>query len=263
MPYATVQGTRLFYRDHGAGRPLLFVHGWATSGRVWEAQLADLAADHRVIALDCRGCGRSDRPEDGHTLAANVADLLCLIDVLDLDSPVLVGSSIGATFALAAAAAAPELVGGVVSVDGSGHWPGTGMVAELRELSARLAADRAALVREWIPTWYGTAAGPELHQRTIGQILDSSPAVDNLFTEAAAYDPRGLLPTLDLPIAFLHGDQETQIPLEVSRTLADLAPHGSLHVVEGSGHMIHEEQPAAFNRLLRAVVRDMTGAAVG
>ncbi|MEU6967188.1 alpha/beta hydrolase [Kitasatospora aureofaciens] len=262
MPYVNVQGTRLFYRDHGTGRPLVLVHGWATSGRVWQAQFAGLAADHRLIAVDCRGCGDSGRPEDGHTMAGNVADLLCLIGALDLDRPVLVGSSIGATFALAAAAAAPDLVGGVVSVDGPGHWPGTGMAAELRELSARLAADRTALVHAWVPTWYGSTAGPELHRRTIEQILHSSPAIDRLFTEAASYDPRELLPGLDLPAAFLHGDQETQIPLAVSRTLADLAPHGSLHVIEGSGHMPHEEQPAAFNRLLRAVVREMAGAAV-
>ncbi|MFJ3793219.1 alpha/beta fold hydrolase [Kitasatospora sp. NPDC090091] len=258
MPYATVQGTELFYRDHGTGRPLLLVHGWATSSRVWEAQFADLATDHRVIALDCRGCGRSDRPDDGHTMAGNVADLLGLVEALDLPSPVLVGSSIGATFALAAAAAAPERVGGVVSVDGPGHWPGTGMAAELQAVAARLASDRATAVREWVPTWYGTAVGPELHERTLAQILDSSPAVDNLFPQAAGYDPRPLLPALDLPAAFLHGDQETQIPLAVSRTLAGLARHGSLHVVEGSGHMPHEEQPAAFNQLLRAVVRDMS-----
>ncbi|MFJ9776774.1 alpha/beta fold hydrolase [Kitasatospora sp. NPDC101157] len=260
MPYVDVQGTRLFYRDLGTGRPLVLVHGWATSGRVWQAQFADLAADHRLIAVDCRGCGRSGRPKDGHTLAGNVADLLCLIDALDLRAPVLVGSSIGATYALAAAAAAPELVGGVVSVDGSGHWPGTGMAAELRELSANLAADRTAFVHEWVPTWYGSTAGPELHAATIAQILHSSPAVDSIFTHAALYDPRPLLPGLDLPLAFLHGEQETQIPLAVSRTLAGLAPHASLHVVPDSGHMPHEEQPAAFNRLLRAVVREMARA---
>ena len=72
MAYVTVNGTDLYYEDHGAGQPVVFLHGWGTSGRVWGAQLPDLVQDHRVLTVDWRGCGRSSRPATGNTIA-NVA----------------------------------------------------------------------------------------------------------------------------------------------------------------------------------------------
>lgn len=260
MPYATVHGSRLYYEDRGTGRPLVFLHGWGTSGRVWDAQVADLAADHRTITVDWRGCGRSDRPRSGNTLAGNAADVLALVETLGLDTPVLVGSSVAAHFVVLAAQAAPGRLGGIVSVDGPGHWPTLGMAAELADLRVRLAADRAATAAEWVPTWYGPAAGPRVHARTVERILASGTFIDALFTEVGGFDPRPIVTGLDLPAAFVHGGLETQFPLEVSRTLAGLAPQGRLYVVDGAGHMPHEERPEAFNTVLRTALSEMAPA---
>jgi non-heme chloroperoxidase len=84
MAYVKVNGTDLYYEDHGAGQPLVFLHGWGTSGRVWGAQLPDLVQDHRVITVDWRGCGRSSRPATGHTIANVARDIREFIDVLEL-----------------------------------------------------------------------------------------------------------------------------------------------------------------------------------
>ncbi|MFE2407347.1 alpha/beta fold hydrolase [Kitasatospora sp. NPDC059408] len=257
MPFARINGIELHYEDHGTGRPLLFLHGWGSSGRVWGAQVAGLAADHRTVTVDWRGCGRSDHPAEGNHVAGNVADVLALVDRLALDRPVLVGSSIGATFALEAALAAPGLIGGVVSVDGPAHWPGQGMAPQLNALLAGLAEDRAGTVAAWVPNWFGPASGPAVADWTVRQLLDSGVFIDALFTEALTYDPRPALRGLAVPAAFVHGRLDTEIPVEVSRTLADLAPHGELHVIEDAAHMPHQERPGAFNALLRSIVARM------
>ncbi|GAB2738382.1 alpha/beta fold hydrolase [Kitasatospora kifunensis] len=254
MSYAKVNGIELFYERTGAGDPVLFLHGWGTSGRVWGAQVADLAADHQVITVDWRGCGRSDHPATGNTAADNVADLLALINHLELDRPVLVGSSIGATFALEAALAEPQLVGGVVSVDGPGYWPSQGMTEQLRALTDNLAADRAGTLAGWIPGWFGPAASPALVDWTVRQALDSGVFIDALFAEAAAYDPRPRMAALTVPAVFLHGRLDSEIPLAVSETLAALVPHGSLQAIEGAGHMPQQELPREFNLALRAAL---------
>ncbi|MGH3867190.1 MAG: alpha/beta fold hydrolase [Pseudonocardiaceae bacterium] len=254
MPYATINGIELCYEDNGAGVPVVFLHCWGTSGRVWGAQVTDLARDHRVITVDWRGCGRSGHPATGNSIAGNAADILALLDVLGLERPVLVGSSIGATFAIAAALAAPERIGGVVSIDGPGYWPAEGMAERLRELRVALLADRAGTLAGWVPNWYGPAVGPAMHEWTIRQILDSGVFIDELFTDAATFDLRESIGGLAVPVTFLHGRLDAEIPLEVSQTLAALAPRGVAHIIEGAGHMPHQEQPAAVNAALRAAL---------
>ncbi|MFG2671253.1 alpha/beta fold hydrolase [Streptomyces sp. NPDC048445] len=257
MTFAHVNGIDLYFEETGTGRPVLFLHGWGTSGRAWDAQVAGLARDHRVITVDWRGCGRSDHPATGNDMRGNVADILALIDVLGPERPVLVGSSIGATFALEAALAAPERVAGVISVDGPGYWPGQSMGEQLDGLLGAFATDRAATVAAWVPNWFGPAGTADMVGATVRQILDSGTAIDALFTEARDHDPRQALRALAVPAVFLHGRLDPEIPVEVSETLAALAPHGEVHIIENAGHMPHQEQPAATNDVLRAALRRM------
>uniref|UniRef100_A0AAU2VEY0 Alpha/beta hydrolase n=1 Tax=Streptomyces sp. NBC_00003 TaxID=2903608 RepID=A0AAU2VEY0_9ACTN len=252
MPYTTVNGIRLFHTDSGTGTPVLFLHGWGSSGRVWEAQIADLADDHRVVAMDLRGCGRSDHPAADNTTDANVTDILALMDVLDLDQATLVGSSLGATFALEAALRSPHRVAGVVSISGPGYWPGQGMSDTLCSLRAALLDDRAAALAGWVPKWFGPEADPGLARQTVEQILQSGSWVTDLLNERETGDPRETLAQLTVPALFLHGRLDSEIPLEVSSTLAALAPYGEFHVIERAGHMAHQEQPAAVNALIRS-----------
>ncbi|GGP33433.1 alpha/beta fold hydrolase [Streptomyces melanogenes] len=254
MPYVTVNGVKLFHTDAGAGTPVLFLHGWGTSGRVWDAQVADLAPDHRVVTVDCRGCGRSEHPPTGNTTRTNVEDILALISHLGLEKPLLVGSSLGATFALETALRAPRHVAGVVSISGPGYWPSQGMAGALRSLISSLATDRAATVADWVPKWFGPAAPVELVRRTVRQILASGHFIDELFTEAMSHDPREAVTGIPVPVAYLHGRHDTEIPLEVSRTLAALTPYGTFHTIEQAGHMAHQEQPAAVNSLIRVAL---------
>ncbi|MEU4996189.1 alpha/beta hydrolase [Streptomyces sp. NPDC021622] len=254
MPYAKTNGIRLYYTDGGTGVPVLFLHGWGTSGRVWDAQVADLAADHRVVTVDWRGCGRTDHPAAGNTIAANAADVLGLMDVLALDRPLLVGNSMGAAIALEAALQSPERVAGVVSIDGPGYWPSQGMSDTLPSLVTALSVDRAATLADWVPQWFGPAADPDLARQTVRRILQSGPFIDELLADLAVYDPRETLGRLMVPAVFAHGRLDSQVPLEVSRTLAELAPYGEFHVIEEAGHMPHQEQPAVVNSLIRAVL---------
>ncbi|KNB54130.1 alpha/beta fold hydrolase [Streptomyces caatingaensis] len=251
MAYADVNGVRLYYEDEGAGWPLLFLHGWGTSGQVWGAQAAGFVHDHRVVTVDWRGCGRSDRPARGNDTATVVADLAGLVELLGLERPVVVGSSVGATFAVELALRHPELVGGAVSVDGPAHSLTLGFDAE--EFLGRLAADRAGTVAEWVPGWFAPGASDELARWTVRQILDSGVHIDAHHREAATYDPRGELPGLRVPVHYVHGEL-SHIPVEISRACAEHAPGAELRVLPGAGHMPHQERPAEFNAVLRELL---------
>jgi non-heme chloroperoxidase len=262
MTTLAIDGTDLYCEDAGTGPPVVLVHGWGTSARVWAAQQAALAADHRVVAYDLRGCGRSGRPATGNTIARNAADLAELCARLGLDRPVLVGSSVGASIATEAALAAPDRVAAVVAIDGPGHWPSTLPDDRLGQVRAALAADRAGTVAGWVAGWYGAGAGPELVAWTVRQILDSGPFIDDLLADQLPYDPRAALAATALPVCFVHGRDDAQVPVAVAAELAGLTPGGELVVVDGAGHMPHQERPAAVTTTIRAVVeRAVAGAA--
>jgi pimeloyl-ACP methyl ester carboxylesterase len=91
----TGTGARLFYRSWGAGRPIVFVHGWAVSADVWQYPMASLSQHVRCIAYDKRGHGRSSDPGQDYDYDGLAKDLAALLDQLDLRNVVLVGHSMG------------------------------------------------------------------------------------------------------------------------------------------------------------------------
>jgi pimeloyl-ACP methyl ester carboxylesterase len=251
MSEIDVEGTALYYEDTGRGRPVLFLHGWGTSGRVWDAQRRAFA-DHRVVTLDWRGCGRSGRPATGNTVAGVVHDLVALVGRLELARPVLVGSSIGAVFATELALARPDLVGGVVAVDGPAFWPALGM--DLADLRSRLDRDRAGTIAGWVPGWFAPDAPADLVAATIAEVLAAGTGIDEQLAAFATYDPRPALPRLAVPIHYIHGALDTEIPVAVARECAARTPGARVSVIDGAGHLPHQERPAAFDAALRAAL---------
>jgi pimeloyl-ACP methyl ester carboxylesterase len=116
-------GVRLHWyewRPEGPAREpaLLLLHGLSSNARIWERMVAHLSG-RRIVALDQRSHGLSDRPESGYGLDDLVADAAGVIGELGLDRPLVVGHSWGAAVALALAADDPEAAGGLVVVDGA------------------------------------------------------------------------------------------------------------------------------------------------
>jgi len=92
----TKDGTSIFYKDWGAGQPVVFSHGWPLCGDAWDGQMQFLGMHgYRVIAHDRRGHGRSDQTWDGNDMDTYADDLAALLDHLDLKNAMLVGHSTG------------------------------------------------------------------------------------------------------------------------------------------------------------------------
>jgi pimeloyl-ACP methyl ester carboxylesterase len=112
--YAEVNGINLYYETHGAGRPLVLLHGGLGSGEMFGPVLPALAGRHQVIVVDLQGHGRTadiDRPIDVRLMADDIA---ALIDHLELAKPDVVGYSLGGGVAFFTAVKHPQKVGKLV-----------------------------------------------------------------------------------------------------------------------------------------------------
>ena len=117
--YTRYGGLRLHVRNWGGeGRPVVLLHGLASTCRIWDLTAPVLARDFSVIAVDQRGHGDSGKPESGFDFGSVGNDVAALLEGRGIERPVLVGHSWGADVALELAVAHPELLQGIVFVDG-------------------------------------------------------------------------------------------------------------------------------------------------
>ncbi|MFQ5472860.1 MAG: alpha/beta fold hydrolase, partial [Dehalococcoidia bacterium] len=113
-----INGVNLRYVEAGTGDPaILFVHGWTCNLTDWRFQLEEFAKGHRVVALDLRGHGKSDKPDQDYTIDGFADDVVALIEELGLDRPVIVGHSMGGAIAHNIVRRWPEIAAGAVLVD--------------------------------------------------------------------------------------------------------------------------------------------------
>lgn len=162
-------GLRMRARDWGgpdeSAPPILLVHGLASNARIWDLVAPLLAREFRVVAIDQRGHGRTDKPDHGYDFASVTRDLAGAIAALGFARPLIAGHSWGANVALQLAADHPDLPGGIVLVDGGTTEVSSRMSLDqtLEQLAPpRLAGTpRATFLDNLRNRWMGALWSPE------------------------------------------------------------------------------------------------------
>ena len=156
--YAEVNGINLYYETHGAGRPLILLHGGLGSGEMFGPVLPALAARHQVIAVDLQGHRRTadiDRPLDVRLMADDIG---ALIGRLQLDKPDVAGYSLGGGVALQTAAMYPALVGRLVVV--SANVPRDAIYPEMLAQQGQVSAAAAEIMKDTPMYQLSTSGSP-------------------------------------------------------------------------------------------------------
>ena len=260
-------GATVSYTDEGQGRPLVLLHGVAMSSVFFERNTADLARDHRVIALDFRGHGASPYVDGGHTVAQYARDVRALIEVLDLDRPVLVGWSMGSLVVwdyLRQFGGEHGLAGVVVVSQGpsdliQGDWPhGIADDHDLHDFLGAMQADNRGFLAEFLPTMFDSAPDAATIERLLDDIGRAGANTGTLIlADQTVQDYRADIPGFTVPHLLVWGTDEQVGKLAAAEWLAGSLPAAELHIVEATGHCPMWEEPERFNDLTRTWVASL------
>ena len=244
-------GVRLHVHDVGVGPAVVLLPGYGAPARSWSLQVEALRESCRVVAVDRRCHGRSDRPAFGQRMSRHAKDVQDVLDALQLDEVLLVGTSMGANVALA-----------YVDLFGCDRLRGLVLVDQTPKMVNEGDWDLGfhGLTRDGLSAW--VAAFPDglnpFHVLPPADVLalavDGEPfSVDDtrpLLRDHAEADWRDVLPRTTVPVLAVAGRHSPVWPCASSEWMASAAPHGQVAVLEGSGHVPHLEEPEAFNALL-------------
>lgn len=249
MPEVIANGVRLFYTEHGAGEPILGIHGGGSTALLWEDAAERLGRLGRAIAYDRRGCARSERPQPYRTsVAEQAADAAALLEVLDAAPAVIVGRSYGGTVALELALRRPELVRALVLLEADAFGVSRAGREWTRTLADRL---HAVAERDGVDAVYealidevaGEGVWETIPAELRRTLTDNGPAL--LAELAFVHEPlpdAAALATIRHP-ALVVAATESPAPMrEMSEEIAHALPNARLSIV-GGGHLIDPAAP--------------------
>ncbi len=247
----TSDGVRLHYLQAGRGPSIVLEPGWTMPAEIWEPQIRSLSRNFRVVAIDPRAQGKSDRATDGLYLERRAQDIKEVIDKLGLAPAVLVGWSLGATEVMSYVDQFGDSnLRGVVLVDGVvGRDPSPEIAAGYWSRMRELQAKRATWTADFVRAMYKTPQS-EAYLRKITAASLSVPTNSAVLLLLNAYvsgvDLRPALAELDKPLLYV-ASPAMQSQAEMMR---QRLPAARIEMFENAGHALFVDEAGRFNALL-------------
>lgn len=259
----TSDGVRLHYEERGSGRPLLMIPGWGASARWFGAQMDGLSDGLRVIALDPRFHGQSDRPDFGGRVSRGAVDVHDLLLALGLDDVVLLGWSIGAAVVLSYFDLfGSERIGRFAIVCGSPKpmndesWKlGFADLAGAAGFKAFAAADPAALASANVPTYFFSPPPAEDMTWMIADTASLPPTAAAVAFDCIVQDYRDVVGRLDRPTLAIYSEHDRVISPGNAEFVAEALPAARVEVFHASGHCPFIDEADRFNQIVGEFAR--------
>ncbi len=265
----TSDGVSLFYRDWGAGKPLLFLSGWTLNSQMWGYQMEPLARTGlRCVAYDRRAHGRSSDPGRGYDFDTLADDLASVIEALDLDGLTLIAHSFssgevvrylsrhGSRHVAGVVFVAPAAIPFLLKTDDNLGGVDGVFIEQFRET---LAKDFEAWAEDQAKDYFAGNGSPSIINATLGMMnLTSHQAMLEMSRIQPITDFRPELLHLRVPTLFVHGDRDTSAPLQLTSAPAVKLVAGAEFIVyEGGPHGLYFTHKERLNQDIAGFIRSL------
>jgi len=267
----TNDGAKIYYEDHGEGRPILLVHGWLCSSKFWQRNVPELAAAFRVVTLDLRGHGNSSKTLTGHTIGQYARDVRQVMDHLGLRDAVLVGWSMGGPVVLSYDQQYGEdgRLGALALVDSTPfpfspeawnshalrNYDYDGMHATL----AAYAADPRKFAVDFTTRMFDQKPSDADMDWVVAEMMKTPTWIaEAIYSDFVMSNLARTLPSIKVPVLVLAANSGVfRNGIAMGEALAGQAPHGTFIPFEDAGHMLFYERSRKFNAALAAFVKSL------
>jgi len=250
MPYCSVNNIKLCYQDVGSGETIVFLHGLGSNSADWQQQIDYFSQKYRVIAIDCRGHGRSDKPDGQYSIPLFADDMVKLFNHLDIDYFHLVGFSMGGMVAFQIAVDNPHTVKTLTIINSSPAVPYNTFAMKMTVWS------RLALIKlmglEKLSNVIGKKLFPQERQeplrkqfRASMQMLTKSSYTRSLLS-FLGWDVSEQLSLLKMPVLVVAAEHD-YTPVELKKDYCKAIINSTLVVIADSYHATPMDQPDALN----------------
>ena len=279
--FVEANGLRFHYREWGDTRPrhvVILLHGYAETCEVWADVAPDLAREFRVIAIDQRGHGKSDRATDhDYSRATQVEDLEAIVEALGLRTVTLIGHSMGGANAICYAADNAEIVTAVVVIETAPEVLRSG-IEQLRRLLGTRASfpsldDAVEAFRPYLP--YATTE--QVERRVLASLVPNEDGVYAWHFDPILRDPLSRPPDADpgqrrlsdlwdgadrlqCPTMIVRGQETDMLTPEAIQRLHRRVSGSRVSLIEDAGHSVPTDQPAALSLNIREFLQSVASA---
>lgn len=261
MPYAKVNDINMYYEIHGEGEPLVLIWGWGSNTNMSSPHFPVLSEHYKVIAIDNRGAGKSDKPDIPYTMEIMASDIAKLLEIIEVDKAHILGASMGGGIAQFFALDYPDKV---ISLILACTAPGLkrSIPSERNPLTRLSPEERAkqspeetikgiidsCLTEEFIKN------NPERVEYYISLLSTNPPNPIGMKRQSEAMleapDIYDSLPDITAPTLVIAGDKDITVNPENSRLLASIIPNSELVLMKNLGHSFDFEAPEEFRGIL-------------
>lgn len=245
-------GVALVYEEYGHGNPpMLMVHGWCCDHTNFAPQVEHFRHNYRVVTVDLRGHGESDKPDQDYTMATFVDDLAWLCKQLEIKKPVVIGHSLGGIVATHLAAQHPELPSAVIAVD-SPILPSQEQLEGFASLAERL---RGPAYLDAASDFVNGLFLPTDDQQRKARIVESiiyapQHVMASIMEQVSSLDCASVLSASKVPLLLISAGRTVQ---DVNR-LREFCPQLVFGQTVGAGHFNHLEVPDQVNAMIERFI---------